>query len=65
MTDSAAPLLEVTDLAKHYAVGGGFFGKPLRTLRAVDGISLKIRKGETFGLVGESGCGKSSRRAGR
>ncbi len=60
MSDAAAPLLEVTDLAKHYAIGGGILGGPALTLRAVDGISLTIRRGETFGLVGESGCGKST-----
>ena len=48
------PLLQVKDLKKHFQVGRG------ATLRAVDGISLEINKGETFGLVGESGCGKST-----
>src|SRR4028118_1871304 len=47
-------LLEVKDLRKHFQVGRGTM------LKAVDGISLEIKKGETFGLVGESGCGKST-----
>ena len=49
---SGRALLEVKDLKKHFRVGRG------TTLKAVDGISLEIKKGETFGLVGESGCGK-------
>jgi peptide/nickel transport system ATP-binding protein/oligopeptide transport system ATP-binding protein len=47
-------LLQVKDLRKHFQVGRG------AALKAVDGISLEIKKGETFGLVGESGCGKST-----
>ena len=47
-------ILEVTDLKKHFRVGRGAY------LKAVDGISLQIQKGETFGLVGESGCGKTT-----
>jgi oligopeptide/dipeptide ABC transporter ATP-binding protein len=47
------PLLEIKDLKKYFQVGQA-------SLKAVDGISLKINKGETFGLVGESGCGKST-----
>src|SRR5918998_3343144 len=47
-------LLQVKDLKKHFSVGRGAM------LKAVDGISLEINKGETFGLVGESGCGKST-----
>ena len=47
------PLLEVQDLKKHFRAGRS-------SLKAVDGISLTIRKGETLGLVGESGCGKST-----
>jgi len=47
-------LLQVKDLKKHFRVGRGAM------LKAVDGISLEIKKGETFGLVGESGCGKST-----
>ncbi|QIN82371.1 ATP-binding cassette domain-containing protein [Rubrobacter tropicus] len=47
-------LLQVKDLKKHFHVGRGAM------LKAVDGISLEIKKGETFGLVGESGCGKST-----
>jgi oligopeptide/dipeptide ABC transporter ATP-binding protein len=60
MSEARPPLLAVTDLAKHYAVGGGLLRGSGQTLRAVDGISLHIRHGETFGLVGESGCGKST-----
>jgi oligopeptide transport system ATP-binding protein len=52
--------LEVKDLVKHFPVGGGFLGRKQRTVRAVDGVSFAIRPGETLGLVGESGCGKST-----
>ncbi|ANY75735.1 ABC transporter ATP-binding protein [Paenibacillus ihbetae] len=57
MKDS--PLLEVRNLQKSFTVKKGFFGSS-KQLRAVDGISFAIRKGETFSLVGESGCGKST-----
>ena len=53
-------LLEVADLATHFVQGGGFLGGPTKVLRAVDGVSLTLRAGETLGLVGESGCGKST-----
>ncbi len=56
----AAPLLEVRDLTKHFALPKqGYFSAP-RVLRAVDGVSLSVARGETVGLVGESGCGKST-----
>ena len=51
----SANLLEVRDLVKHFPVEGG-----IEVLRAVDGVSFWIRNGETLGLVGESGCGKST-----
>ena len=54
------PVLEVRDLVKHYSVGGSFFGRGRKQLRAVDGVSFCIGQGETLGLVGESGCGKST-----
>ena len=53
------PLLEIEDLKLYYPVRGGWFGRR-RHVRAVDGVSFSIRRGETVGLVGESGCGKSS-----
>jgi oligopeptide/dipeptide ABC transporter ATP-binding protein len=59
MTD-AAPLLAVEDLHVHYAVRGETRWKARGNLRAVDGISFTIAPGQTLGLVGESGCGKSS-----
>ena len=52
-------LLEVEDLTKHFNVSGGI-GRAGGTVRAVDGVSFAIRRGETLGLVGESGCGKST-----
>ncbi|EEW23916.1 ABC transporter ATP-binding protein [Rhodobacter ferrooxidans] len=47
-------------LTKHYPVGGGILGGPPRMVRAVDGVTLDIRARETFALVGESGCGKTT-----
>lgn len=53
-------LLEVKNLKKHFPVNKGLFGQKKSFVRAVDGVSLTIEKGETLGLVGESGCGKST-----
>jgi len=54
------PLLEVRDLSKEYRAGGGWGRTSTHAVRAVDGISFTVAPGETFGLVGESGCGKST-----
>ena len=53
-------LLETEDLAVHFPVGSPGFGRPAETLRAVDGVSLHVDEGETLGIVGESGCGKTT-----
>ena len=53
-------LLEVRNLVKHFQVGGGLFGGRAGLVRAVDGVSFSIHRGETLGLVGESGCGKTT-----
>jgi oligopeptide transport system ATP-binding protein len=53
-------LLEVKDLKMHFPIGGGLFRGGKGFIYAVDGISFRLRKGETLGLVGESGCGKST-----
>ena len=53
-------LLEVTDLKTHFPVKSGLFGRVTDHIKAVDGVSFQVRQGETFGLVGESGCGKTT-----
>ncbi len=58
--DSGDLLLEVNDLKKYFPVEKSFFGKPIKFLKAVDGISFKLDRGKTLGIVGESGCGKST-----
>jgi len=56
----ATPLLEAQDLTKHFLVKRGVFGGSHGAVRAVDGISFVIEKGRTLGVVGESGCGKTT-----
>lgn len=53
-------LLEVKNLSKHFVVERSFWGRPTKILKAVNDVSLKIQYKETLGLVGESGCGKST-----
>jgi peptide/nickel transport system ATP-binding protein len=54
------PLVRVTDLVKHFPIRGGILQRQIGTVQAVDGVSFDIRRGETLGLVGESGCGKTT-----
>lgn len=54
------PLLEVSDLKKHFPIHAGFFGGVTGKVHAVDGVSFSVARGETLALVGESGCGKST-----
>jgi oligopeptide/dipeptide ABC transporter ATP-binding protein len=60
MSAQSAPLLEVVGLKKYFPVRRGLFSRSTDAVRAVDGISFDIAAGETLGLVGESGCGKST-----
>jgi oligopeptide/dipeptide ABC transporter ATP-binding protein len=53
-------ILRITHLKKHFKIGGGFLGGEGINIRAVDDVSFFVRRGETFGLVGESGCGKTT-----
>jgi peptide/nickel transport system ATP-binding protein len=60
MTPQKPVLLEVRNLKKHFPIQKGFLRKVVGHVRAVDGVDLFIREGETLGLVGESGCGKTT-----
>ncbi len=53
-------LLEVKNLVKEFPIRGGFFNSQLASVKAVGGVSFQLKKGETLGLVGESGCGKTT-----
>ena len=54
------PLVRVRDLVKHFPIRGGFLQRVVGMVQAVDGVSFDIQRGETLGLVGESGCGKTT-----
>ncbi|HEV8489611.1 MAG TPA: oligopeptide/dipeptide ABC transporter ATP-binding protein [Candidatus Limnocylindrales bacterium] len=55
-----APLVEVRDLVKHFPIRGGILQRTVGIVQAVDGVTFEVRRGETLGLVGESGCGKTT-----
>ena len=58
--DKDGVLLEVKNLKKYFVVDTNFFGKPTKYLRAVDDVSFALKRGKTLGIVGESGCGKTT-----
>ena len=57
---AGAPLVEVRDLVKHFPIRGGLLQRTVGVVQAVDGVSFEVARGETLGLVGESGCGKTT-----
>src|SRR5262249_7631333 len=58
--NAVEPLLRVEEIVAEFPVGGGLRGSGNQVIRAVDGVSFDVDRGETFGLVGETGCGKST-----
>ena len=60
MPERDTPLIEVKELRKYFPVKSGMFSKVQSHVKAVDGVDFSIRKGEVFGIVGESGCGKTT-----
>lgn len=54
------PLLSLDGLTRHFPIKGGLLGRTVANVRAVDGVAFEVIKGETLGIVGESGCGKST-----
>jgi len=60
MSERSQPLLQVDGLKKHYPITEGLLNTEIGRAKAVDGISFELKRGETFGIVGESGCGKST-----
>jgi oligopeptide transport system ATP-binding protein len=59
-TPTAPPLLKVANLVKHFPIHGGLLRREVERVHAVDGVSFELQPGETLGVVGESGCGKST-----
>jgi oligopeptide/dipeptide ABC transporter ATP-binding protein len=60
MTDAGAPIIEVKDLVKEFPIRSGFFARTIGTVKAVSGVSFSVMPGKTLGIVGESGCGKTT-----
>ena len=54
------PILDIQDIVKYFPLTRGLWSTPKSWIKAVDGVSFQIHKGESFGLVGESGCGKTT-----
>ncbi|MDQ3332033.1 MAG: ATP-binding cassette domain-containing protein, partial [Planctomycetota bacterium] len=60
VAEGETPILSVTDLHVHFPIRKGVFSRITDHVRAVDGVSFNVYRGQTLGLVGESGCGKTT-----
>jgi len=60
VSPASSPILDVRELSVQFPIHGGILGRRTGAVRAVDGVSFAVRRGKTFGLVGESGCGKTT-----